>query len=328
MQTKFSLTTVIAGLIISVSAILQSADTIGAGNLLFEELIPPERAAMGGSMSVAGGQPGSFITNPATWLNNTPSVILSHRRMGTGDVTVDFITGSQRWRKLSLFWGVIQKKFDDIPDTGDALSYMGSDGPHLNYDAITSFSDRSTGFLFAFSRKFDNGYIGGVQFKTLFRSIGSNRAWGGGIDLGFSRLNPDGVSLAVTVRNALPTIIKWNTGTTEIFLPGIHMGAEKQINSLRMAVELGMDVLDREFSRYSSEYRLGMEFSFMKRVAIRAGTSSQYALSLGTGFKFLGFTIDYVYIPWIGKEFYFPVQSVSIGLDFDRLGTLLDSVNP
>jgi hypothetical protein len=158
--------------------------------------------------------------------------------------------------------------------------------------------------------------------------MGDHRAFGAGVDLAFTHPAGRGISYAFLIRNVIPTFIRWDTGTTEVFLPAFRLGAEKETGSLRVTTQLDVNILNINFSDYESDYRFGIEYSPTDHLILRTGSSTQYGLTIGLGVQFNGYAIDYVYIPKVGNNFHFPVQSVSLKLDLDVLNTLLNSVNP
>jgi hypothetical protein len=129
-------------------------------------------------------------------------------------------------------------------------------------------------------RRFD---LGG-SVKLIRRTIGDDRAFGYGIDIGVLYTPLSRISLGAVLRDAVSTRIAWENGTKDVITPSVLLGVSYTSSlpyiggdvSFSAGTETGED-RDRNLS-------VGVEYRYQRQVAVRLG-SEERNLTAGGGFS-------------------------------------------
>jgi len=282
--------------------------------------------AMGGAFTALADDATSFYWNPAGLASVKKMVIhVDHVPMFDGLAqfnTANFSMGLNRNMTVGLSW--IRHGEDDIP------RYAELQGTRL--ERLTNPKFRSTGepegffgnnenaFMFTLSRAdyFDlyfnigmNQYRIPLEFyfgfsgKYILHNLDAHSGTGQGLDGGFIlRLVSDKYSngqanswfgIGVTAHDLSRTSITWDTESKHndlvqtIWQTGV--AASHFLPFLRTRVTL---TFDQEFGFYD-DYRIGGEMMFFHLLSVRGGYYMEN-FSVGAGFAFKGYSIDYAFI--------------------------------
>ncbi|MCC6348237.1 MAG: PorV/PorQ family protein [Candidatus Eisenbacteria bacterium] len=218
--------------------------------------------SMGGATLGAGRDLNAAAWNPAALGSMTsPEYALSHSALAL-DVSQDWLAASGRVGRSATRWAA-------------SVLYQ-SDGSFDGRDAFGaptgSFNVSNMAFGLAFARPFSPDVTGGARVHLLHESLASASGSGFGLDLGV-QARRGAFGFGAAARN-LGGKMKYDSGSYD--LPGVFgLGASwaDESKGLRLA-------LDANFPRaYYNDVRLGGEWMWQQRVALRAG----YRLELGAG---------------------------------------------
>lgn len=255
---------------------------------------------------------------------------------------------------------------DDIPNTTQLIDADGN----IDYDRITTFSAGDYAFLFSYAQKLSiEGLSVGGSFKLIYRHVGNMaKAYGFGIDAGAQYKLNEKWKFGAVVRDVTSTFNAWSynldSATIEVFqatgndipqnaleltLPKIILGVQfKQPikEKFYVASELNFDlntdgrrnVLIRT-SPVSIDPHLGIEFGYLKYVAVRMGVgnvqwikntdlteSLSFQPNIGLGIGFKNVNIDYAFtdVGDVSIALYSHVFSLKIGLKNPPTKTPID----
>ena len=315
MKIKFPILSIL------ISGLLFSADVVKYGGEIFEFSKDARLNAMGQSgVSFANG-PSAIFVNPANLnMNSANTMFLSHQDLFSGLVKINLLAKSFHLKsENTLSFGFIRRVVEDIPNTANAVSNFVSDIP-IDYSQITYFDHQEIGFITSYSGEFYQNHTIGLNFKTIYNFIDSYSAYGFGLDVGYKRDLSPKLSFGVFLQDITTTVIKWNTGTTEIIPPRIVFGKHYSNRSLIISADIGA----RLFGEYSNdgvnllwhsiEYHFGCEYTLFELISLRGGSSSLYQYSLGFGLKHNLLDFDYAYISAPLETPFNASHQISIGL--------------
>jgi len=204
---------------------------------------------------------------------------------------------------------VMRLGVDGIPDTRKALYDANGDGildinsDRLNYDLITEFSNQDWAFYFTGAKRVNDNLYLGANVKILSRSIAEYSAFGIGFDVGAYYSPMENLMLGANVQDVTTTFVAWSTGKNELITPTAKVGAAYQLEFLGGKILPAVD-LDIRFEnrRFASQFNIGsvsfdphvgMEYSYKKLFAIRAGYNDVKQFTFGAGVKLPKLNIDY-----------------------------------
>ncbi|MDP8207496.1 MAG: hypothetical protein P9L92_12585 [Candidatus Electryonea clarkiae] len=255
--------------------------------------------AMGGvGVAIAEG-PSAILANPALiFADRANSVSLMHADRFESLVKVDhasYVLNSFDGRAMGL--GMIRQGVDNIPVT--QLENPSLPIRHDNRVRIleqTSASEYAFQFAYALDKPY--GRIG-ASAKLLYKRLYDQDGLGLGIDVGYAR-RFGGLTLGAQLRDALTTVIVWETGRQEGIIPTADVGAAYLIEAPRLKA----DILFVSEARFRTEaiddpdfasYHGGIEYCIQKVASARVGVDDR-RLTYGAGLNLGPAALDYAFI--------------------------------
>jgi len=281
--------------------------------------------ALGGvGVAIANG-PSAVLANPARLANPyLQSVSLMHADRFESAVKVDHVNYV---RTLSdnryLGFGLVRQGVDDIAITSlrDPSQDINNDNRVIKVGA-TSASEYA--FLLSYAGERSWGRIGGSA-KLLYKHLDDHNGYGLGIDLGYAR-QFDNLHLGAQLRDAIVSVLTWDTGRLEVIYPTVRAGAAYEFNWTRMYSTI-MPIIEIQARLESIDdpdvlaIHAGLEYRVRDIVAARIGYDSSRQPSLsefssagityGAGLLIGGVALDYAFI---GHEDLGATHRVSVGV--------------
>lgn len=205
--------------------------------------------------------------------------------------------GKQRTVGLALF----RLGVDKIPYSNDALIDLNGNGimdpgERLDLSKVRMMSDAEWAGSLSYAVKRGERLLLGGSVKGIYKSVGSNSAYGLGLDIGTIYRPMPVLSLGANLQDATTTFVAWNTGTRDIITPCLKLGASVSPEvpfakgRLTLATDGDLRYENRQtasqfsFGRASLDMHYGAEFWFREVVAARLG-SDVGRLSFGAGVR-------------------------------------------
>jgi hypothetical protein len=235
-----------------------------------------------------------FLSIPFnTKLNKSINLLVLHE-------SVNKIPNTQ---ELLLDWGN-----DGVPNTGDLGENNGylDEGERLDVENASYFNQHQIGIQVNTNLIIINAEIG-IGVKGLFHKIGNNWGSGIGLDVGTIKSIWKNTSIGLAIRNIIPGMMIWDSGTFEITKPKIFTGILQQIEIKKFNMEIfllsdliiniGDESLNDDFTigETGGNFRIGSEFSYNDKLKIRFGRNQYGYLSTGLGLSWLNFDLAYAY---------------------------------
>jgi hypothetical protein len=282
--------------------------------------------ALGGvGVAIANG-PSAVLANPARLANpNQHSMSLMHADRFESAVRVDhasYVRTLNDGRYLGF--GLIRQGVDDIPITRlrNRSQDIGNDNRVIR---VGSTSATQYAFLLSYMDERSWGRIGGSA-KLLYGHLDDTNGYGLGIDLGYTR-SFGNLHVGAQLRDAVVTVLTWDTGTQEVIKPTLRAGAAYEIHWDRMVSTI-MPVVEMQVRAESIDdddalaFHAGLEYRVRDIVAARIGYDGNRrnvpadqpvsdALTYGAGLLIGGVAIDYTFI---GNEDLGATHRVSVGV--------------
>lgn len=204
---------------------------------------------------------------------------------------------------LLLDWGA-----DGVPNTGDFGENNGylDDGERLDNNKVSYFNQHQFGIqLNTNILIFDTDV--GVGIKSLVHTIGDNWGTGIGLDIGLIKSIWENTNVGLSIRNVIPGMMVWDSGTFELTKPQAIVGASQIIDISPLNTEILIlgdlvfnisdESLNDDFNIGSSggNYRIGAEFSYNDKMKIRFGRNQYGYISTGLGLSWSNFDLNYGY---------------------------------
>ncbi len=264
---------------------------------------------MGGAfVSIAQGGFACYW-NPAATGRGEHRLEFTHASNFDNLVSYDALGYTRPRRTYGLGMVLLRLSVKDIPYTNQALVDLNGNGvmdpgERLDYSKITTASDAESAVLINFSRRARPALALGLNAKIVHKSVGTNSAWGLGLDAGVLAELPQGISLGLNLRDATTTYLAWNTGTKEIVSPTAKLGASYRPWFLRsLIVSVDGDIKFENLGSaaafhlgpISADIKAGAEYWVRQRLALRLG-SDQGQFAAGIGLRLGRFCFDYAYL--------------------------------
>jgi len=213
-------------------------------------------------------------------------------------------------KNQSLGLSVIVNGIDNIADTRNALIDLNGNGvldpgERLDPDRITYFNSNDYAFFLTYSKKQNEKFSYGANFKVIRRVIAEESAWGLGFDLGVFYNPFERLMLGANLQDATTTYLAWSTGKKENISPTAKIGAAYILDvpflkgQIIPAVDFDVRFENRKTASnfnvgpVSFDFHGGMEYTYNKLVSIRGGYNELGDMTLGAGIKLPKINIDY-----------------------------------
>lgn len=249
--------------------------------------------------------------NPAATTLSSHQLIFNHSANFDNLLTYDALGYSRPVKNGGLGLVFVRLSIKGIPYTNDALVDLNGNGlmdpgERLDYDLITEIQDAESALFLNYSRMHRSNIFWGGNVKLVNKSVGSNSAWGIGMDLGFIVLLPHDLRLGLNLQDITTTYLAWDTGEKEIISPAARLGMSWNpalAGNRALTLSAGLD-FRFEGRRTASQYYLGnlsadthygLEYILKKRLALRLG-SDLGRLAAGAGLRLGRLSFDYAYL--------------------------------
>ncbi|MBI4726634.1 hypothetical protein HY768_05345 [candidate division TA06 bacterium] len=249
--------------------------------------------------------------NPAATALSSHQLIFNHSSNFEGLLTYDALGYSRPVSNGGLGLVFVRLSIKGIPYTNEALVDLNGNGlmdpgERLNYGLITDIQDAESALFLNYSRIYRKDIFWGANLKLVNKSVGSNSAWGLGLDAGVITLLPHDLRLGLNLQDITTTYLAWDTGEKEIISPAARLGFSWNpdfAGNQALTISAGFDI-GFEGRRIASQYYLGnlsadshygLEYVLKQRLALRLG-SDLGRLAAGTGLKLGRFNFDYAYL--------------------------------
>lgn len=288
--------------------------------------------ALGGAVISEPSPVVAHYWNPAALTQNASlSGGLMHTEEFAGVLTLDhFALAVPAKGEYYYGFGYFRIGVDDIPDTRDALLDLGTDGlgpgddgytgpdadgtegngkldsgERLDYGEFGTFGASENVAFFSMAKQLRSKLQVGGTLKVIYRSLGDDKAYGLGFDIGaLYRLTPR-INLAAVFTDATTTFMLWNDGEREIVAPSLKLGSSAHYALKKLPLKfnpsLGADILfegeensaDLTLGGVVIRARLGMELIYKDVLAIRAGRDDLGNPQVGLGLNTAVGSFDY-----------------------------------
>ena len=249
--------------------------------------------------------------NPAATALSSHQLIFNHSSNFDGLLTYDALGYSHPVKNGGLGMVFVRLSIKGIPYTNDALVDLNGNGQmdpgeRLDYGRITNIQDAESALFLNYSRMYRKDVFWGANLKLVNKSVGSNSAWGAGLDAGILALLPHSLRLGLNLQDITTTYLAWDTGEKEIISPAARMGLSWNpsfAGNKALTLSAGFDVRfegRRSASQYylgnlSADSHYGLEYVLKQRLALRLG-SDLGRLAAGAGLQLGRFAFDYAYL--------------------------------
>ncbi|MDI6740727.1 MAG: PorV/PorQ family protein [Candidatus Edwardsbacteria bacterium] len=266
--------------------------------------------AMGGAYVALADDGFSCYWNPAGAVNGAHQAMFMHSSTFDGLVNYDAAGYSRPLAGAGCGIALFRLSVKEIPFTDGALLDLNQNnvmdtGERLDYDKI-SFKTDNEWFLLANYGRNLWGCAAGANLKLVYKSIGSNAAWGFGLDAGVLREFPGRLKVGLNVMDLTTTYLAWNTGRRELIAPTCRPGLSWQPQFKDSAPLILSASADFRFegraasAQYhigsaSADFHLGSEYWIKERLALRLGLD-QGRFAAGAGLRLGRFNFDYAFL--------------------------------
>ncbi|MBL7074974.1 PorV/PorQ family protein [candidate division KSB1 bacterium] len=264
---------------------------------------------MGGAYTALAADITAGYWNPAGLTQfSEPQLILMHSEQFAGLETYDYAAlgkGLPNGATASL--SLIRLGVDDIPistklEDPDDPNISPTNRPIL--EGMTSDAEYALYFSYARS-KGENLSLGGSA-KLVHKRLAHHYGLGLGFDLGVMYFWHR-VQLGAALRNALTTLVAWDTGQKEWIRPELRLGicyflSLKALSAkITPTVDLSLRMDNRRnltanyWGHLSLGQTWGLEYEAYRRVALRVGMN-EVGLSAGAGIRLGSYRVDYAFV--------------------------------
>ncbi|MDD5363024.1 MAG: PorV/PorQ family protein [Ignavibacteria bacterium] len=209
-------------------------------------------------------------------------------------------------KNQSLGLSVIVNGIDDIPDTRNAGVLYPDGTIRIDPNLVTYFNANDYAFFLTYSKKQNEKFSYGANFKVIRRTLGdAGNAWGMGFDVGVFYNPIEKLMLGANIQDITTTYVAWSTGKKENISPTAKLGTAYVLDvpflkgTIIPAVDFDVRFENRRTASnfnvgpVSFDFHGGMEYTFDHLVSIRGGYNEIGDITLGAGIKLPKINIDY-----------------------------------
>ena len=188
---------------------------------------------------------------------------------------------------MNLSLGLVRREIYDNYNTHLAWQNDGyPDLEEINYDRISSFSDKQTGLLLAYNNILTKNFIIGINFKPEFHKIGNISAIGYRMDIRYL-IKLSRSTLSFGIDNLFATK-KWETNLIEKSNLNVYISSSILISKkITLFYEYGIE----------QDFRFGTEIKLMDKIFISWGFNGlqKSNFNFGVGFDLKNMNLEYTY---------------------------------
>lgn len=255
--------------------------------------------ALGGTGVAYATGPSALLANPARlYQDRAQGLSLMHADRFESAVRVDHAAWVRALPGNTAFGlGMVRQGVDGIPITQLRDPSLPL-GPGNRVIAVDAASASEYAFLASYARPAAFADLGATA-KLLYKKFYENSAWGLGVDVGASHQFGN-LGLGLQIRDALSSLLVWDTGRTEGIVPTVRAGAAYNLPLDRLqarAIPVVEVVLRTESWGNDDAVALlaGFEYSIRDVVSARIGLDEN-RLTYGAGLKLGPVQVDYAFI--------------------------------
>ena len=313
-----------------------SDEYVSFGGELFSMSSDARISALGGSNPSLSGSPGQIFNNPAlSQIIQINSLAFSYRNQFSGLADVFLFSAPMRMFNKNSSIGIIHRSIKDIPYTNEAFELINGLPNIIDYNLITTFDHTELGFLLSLSKNFYK-YLIGINIKTLFYSIYTEKAFGFGIDFGSVWNINSNTVMGITLHDIPFTIINWTTDHIELIPMRISSGVTYANNNLLITGMFNSDESLLNNFEVLDRISLGIEYNFYPTFSLRCGINNQKNIlqdyeiisSIGIGIKQSPFNLDYAYLISPSNSPFKASHELTIGINIQEIHKLSDYIKP
>jgi len=288
--------------------------------------------ALGGAVVSDPTAVAAHYWNPATLTDNTRfSGNLMHTEEFAGAIALDhFALALPGKGEYSFGAGYFRIGVDNITDTRNALLDLGTDGlgpgdegypgpdadgtegngkldpgERLDYGKFGSFGASENAVFLSTAKLLQPKLKVGGTLKMLYRSLGDDKAYGIGFDIGILYHPAPKIKLAAAFNDLTTTFMLWNDGEREIIAPSLRIGGSVHYCFKKLPLEIepliGADILfegeqnaaDLSIGGVVIRARIGIEAIYKEILALRAGRDDLGNPQIGLGLNTSVGSLDY-----------------------------------
>ncbi|MCA9734329.1 MAG: PorV/PorQ family protein [Deferribacteres bacterium] len=281
--------------------------------------------AMAEAFTTVEGQSGSLFYNPAL-IARTTKMLDAQFNLTNWIADIKHNSGSFAYSLNNGSWGVVGFSFQTV-DYGEIIGTrrVKTSVDERGYVETGNIAPSAYMFGLGYAYSLTDRFAVGAQIKTVHQDLGDS--W---IPSDPKETEPDSVILEKTDNTLSEFAIDfgtiYRTGFKSLAFGMSVRNYSRELKYVREGFQLPLtfqvgvsmnvlDLLDRDLSdhavlvsidaahprSYPEYLNLGMEYTFMKTLALRAGYKSnqdEYGISYGVGFQLMGAGIDFAYTPF------------------------------
>ena len=313
-----------------------SDEYVSFGGELFTMTSDARISALGGNNPSLSGSSGQIFNNPAlSQISQINDLTFSYRNQFSGLADVFLFSAPIRIFNKNSSIGIIHRSIKDIPYTNDAFELIDGSPNLIDYNLITTFDHTELGFLYSISKIFYK-YLIGINIKTLFYSIYTEKAFGLGLDFGSVWNINSNTVMGVTLHDIPITIINWTTDHTEFIPMRISSGVTYANKNWLIAGMFKTDESILNNFEVLDRISLGIEYKIYSTFSLRCGINSQKNISrdyeimssFGMGIKQSPINLDYAYLISPSNSPFKASHELTIGIDIQEIHKLSDYIKP
>jgi len=256
--------------------------------------------ALGGTGVAISSGPSAMLANPAMiFSESNHDLSLMHADRFSSAVKVDHANYIRMQPDgTAIGFGFLRQGVDDI-SLSESLRDPSLPLSSTNRPVITGSTSASEyAFILAYAREGRYGQLGGTA-KLLYKHLYDSRAYGLGIDIGYAR-SFGGLTVGAQLRDALTTILVWDTGRQEGIVPTVRVGAAYQLEIERLQATIlpVVEVVARTETWGNDDFlsvKAGFEYTISHVVSARIGYDED-RLTYGAGLNLGMIAANYAFL--------------------------------
>ena len=296
---------------------------------------------MGSAYTGAANDVTSGYWNPAGLAKvEFPELILMHDQRYGDIVSYNYGAGAIKLSKdETVGLSVVVLSVSGVPNTlsagvdpdGNLIppQYANVDSlVRIRDDKVTFFGETDFALVASYAKQPTGNFAYGGSVKLIRRSIGTTSGTGIGFDVGVLYNTLKNLSLGANLQNATTTIVAWTTGTTEVMTPTLATGAAYDFSAGSFGITPAIDLIfnidnmrsasEVNVGPLSADIRTGIEVSYKKVVAIRAGYNEVKQFTVGAGLHLPKLEIDYAFAKFSYADALPPTNRISLKLVLEK----------
>jgi hypothetical protein len=302
-----SLRTIARGLFIAAALLLAAPGHSGAGSKYAGEFLSLGVGArpmgMGGAYAAISDDASAVYWNPAGLVNSSSrQLLVMHAESFGGLVRQDYLglVLPLRTSQNALGFGLLRLGVEDIP-------YTEWDPETQRPRVLKEVNDAEYVAYFSYARRGGGSWSLGGSAKLIRKVLGDDDALGLGLDAGLQYRPRPNLFLGAMLADMTSTPLVWNSGHKDYILPMLKLATAYGLTfkplrgELLLALDIETRFEGRDYAAWASvggvsfDPRMGLEYWYRHRVAMRAGIQPQQ-FSAGASIRVGMWGLDYAFL--------------------------------